>query len=134
MRNLATRAKPEGGALARVVDRFISSALAEAQTRGVSPEAVIRDRLASISELVGGYDFAEVIASYWRGHDTGNEVLKSDAVRWLRGEFSTRTDARKALGVRTIVDDANVYDQLKLLRASFGSRAMAACSCVSTSS
>src|SRR6202012_3435346 len=41
--------------------------------------------------------------------------LKSDAVRWLRGEFSTRTDARAALGVRTIVDDANWYDLLKLL-------------------
>jgi hypothetical protein len=36
-------------------------------------------------------------------------------VRWLRGEFSTRTDARNALGVRTIVDDATFYDQLKLL-------------------
>ncbi len=68
-----------------------------------------------LSELTGGYDFAEVIAKYWQGHDTGNEQLKSDAVRWLRGEYSTRTDARTALGVRTIIDDANVYDQLKLL-------------------
>ena len=49
------------------------------------------------------------------GYDTGNEQLKTDAVRWLRGEFATRTDARAALGVRTIVDDANFYDQLKLL-------------------
>ncbi|MDI3288335.1 ATP-binding protein [Polyangium sp. 15x6] len=115
MRNVATRAKPEGGALASVVERFISTTLADARTRGVSPETVIRERLEGLSELVGGYDFAEVIAAYWRGHDTGNETLKSDAVRWLRGEFSTRTDARAALGVRTIVDDANVYDQLKLL-------------------
>ncbi len=65
--------------------------------------------------MTGGYDFAAVIAAYWRGHDTGNEQLMSDAVRWLRGEFSTRTDARNALGVRTIVDDASVYDFLKLL-------------------
>ena len=63
---------------------------------------------------MGGYDFAEVVAAYWRGHDTGNETLKSSAVRWLRGEFATRTDARAALGVRTIVDDGNVYDHLKL--------------------
>jgi hypothetical protein len=68
-----------------------------------------------LSENVGGYDFAQVIAAYWRGHDTGNEQLKSDAIRWLRGEFSTKTEARAALGVRTIVDDTNVYDQLKLL-------------------
>jgi len=115
MRNLATRAKPEGGALASVVERFVSSALNDARAKKVSPEAVIRERLASLSEMVGGYDFAEVIAAYWRGHDSGNEDLKSAAVRWLRGEFSTRTDARAALGVRTIVDDANVYDHLKLM-------------------
>ncbi|WP_141327460.1 ATP-binding protein [Myxococcus sp. AB025B] len=115
MRNLATRARPEGGALASVVERFVSSALTDAKGRGLNPEVVIREKLAALSELVGGYDFAEVIAAYWRGHDTGNEVLKADAVKWLRGEFSTRTDARKALGVRTIIDDAEVYDQLKLL-------------------
>ena len=58
---------------------------------------------------------ATVIARYWEGFDTGDEELKSAALRWLRAEYSTRTDARKALGVRTIVNDANVYDQLKLL-------------------
>ena len=62
-----------------------------------------------------GYDFADVIAAYCRGYEEGNEQLKSDAVRWLRGEFATKTDARQALGVRAIVDDAAVYDQLKLM-------------------
>jgi P-loop Domain of unknown function (DUF2791) len=56
-----------------------------------------------------------VIAAYCSGADDGQEQLKSDAIRWLRGEFSTRTDARAALGVRSIVDDASVYDQLKLM-------------------
>lgn len=115
VRNMSTRAKPEGGALPSIVERFVTSALDAARERGVKPEVVIRERLSSLSEMVNGYDFAEVIAAYWKGHDTGNETLKSDAVRWLRGEFSTRTDARAALGVRTIVDDANTYDQLKLL-------------------
>jgi len=114
-RNTATLAKPDGGALGAVVERFVSQALTTAREQGASPEAVIRERMAELSELVGGYDFAEVVAAYWRGHDTGNEQLKSDAVRWLRGEFSTKTDARVALGVRTIVDDASFYDQLKLL-------------------
>lgn len=115
MSNMATRAKPEGGAMGSVVERFISSALTEARGAGQAPEHVIRARLRHLSEMTGGYDFAEVIAAYWRGHDSGNEQLQSDAVRWLRGEFSTRTDARNALGVRTIVDDASFYDQLKLL-------------------
>lgn len=114
MRNLSTRAKPDGGALSSVVEKFVSSAMTEARSRDVTPEVIIRERLDHLSEMVGGYDFAEVIAAYWRGHDSGDDVLKSNAVRWLRGEFSTKTDARKALGVRTIVDDANFYDQLKL--------------------
>lgn len=115
MRNMATRAKPDGGALPSVVEKFVTSAMSEGQQRGSSPEVVIRERLAALSELVGGYDFAEVVAAYWRGHDSGNDTLKASAIRWLRGEFATRTDARAALGVRTIVDDASVYDQLKLL-------------------
>lgn len=115
MRNMATRSKPDGGAMASVVERFVTQALGTARETGVSPEQVIRGRLAQLTELAGGYDFAEVIAAYWRAHDAGNEQLKSDAVRWLRAEFATRTEARAALGVRTIVDDANVYDHLKLM-------------------
>ncbi|HEX8619624.1 MAG TPA: ATP-binding protein [Thermoanaerobaculia bacterium] len=114
MRNIATRSKPDGGAMASVVEKFVSSALAEARSGGVAVEEVIRARLASLQELVGGYDFAHVIEAYWRGHDGGNEELKEAALRWLRGEYTTRTDARAQLGVRTIVGDANVYDQLKL--------------------
>lgn len=115
MRNLATRTKPDGGALPGVVEKFISTAVAESKSQGVSTERVIRAKLEQLSELVNGYDFADVIAAYWRGFEQGNEQLKSDAIRWLRGEFATRTDARAALGVRTIVDDASVYDQLKLM-------------------
>ncbi len=115
MRNLATRTKPDGGALPGVVEKFISTAVAESKSQGVSTEQVIRAKLEQLSELVNGYDFADVIAAYWRGFEQGNEQLKSDAIRWLRGEFATRTDARAALGVRTIVDDASVYDQLKLM-------------------
>jgi hypothetical protein len=114
MSSLATRTKPEGGAVASVVERFATSALQEARERGSAAETVLQERLGSLSEMTGGYDFAEVVAAYWRGHDQGDDRLKSDAVRWLRGEFSTKTDARKALGVRTIIDDDNLYDQLKL--------------------
>lgn len=115
MRNLATRTKPEGGALSGVVEKFIATASTEAKQKGVVTEQVIRSKLEQLTELVNGYDFADVIATYCRGAEDGNDQLKSDAVRWLRGEFSTRTDARSALGVRTIVDDASVYDQLKLM-------------------
>lgn len=115
MRNLSTRTKPEGGALSGIVEKFIATAKAEAKTSGHTTEMVLRQKLDQLTELVNGYDFADVIAAYCRGFEEGNEQLKSDAVRWLRGEFTTKTDAKQALGVRTIVDDAAVYDQLKLM-------------------
>lgn len=114
-KNMATRTKPDGGALQGIVEKFISQAKSEAKANGVESEVVIREYLAELTEMVNGYDFADVIAAYCRGFEEGNEQLKADAIRWLRGEFSTKTDARAALGVRTIVDDASVYDQLKLL-------------------
>ncbi|MDE2903071.1 MAG: ATP-binding protein [Chloroflexota bacterium] len=114
-RNLSTRTSPDGGGLPSVVERFIGEAQNEARDARVEVDEVIHERLATLSELVGGYDFATVVAAYWRGHNEGLVDLRSSAVRWLRGEYSTRTDARRDLGVRTIVDDDNVYDRLKLL-------------------
>lgn len=114
-RNIATRTKPEGGAMASIVERFITTALQESKSTGQAVDAIIQGRLQSLTELVGGYDFAQVIEAYWRGHDQGNEQLKSDAVRWLRGEFTTKTDARQALGVRSIIEDDEIYDAMKLL-------------------
>jgi len=115
VRNLSTRTKPEGNALTSVVERFITEARKQADATGKSVTEIIEEQLSHLSELVGGYDFAKVIGAYWEGYEQDNEQLKSDAVRWLRVEITTKTDARNSLGVRTIVDDGSVYDHFKLL-------------------
>lgn len=117
VRNMATRTKAEGGALASVVERFVTDCMNEAGRRAKPVEAVIDERLAHLQEHVGGYDYATVLKAYWRGSEEGDEVLKASALRWLRGEYSTKTEARQALGVRNIIDDGDVYDSLKLLAA-----------------
>ena len=114
-RNIATRAHPEGNAMIPIIEKFITVQRAEAEKQGKDVEVLIKEKLSSLSELVGGYDFAKVIAAYWRGYNEDNEELKSAAVRYLRGEYSTRTEARNDLDVRTIIDDSSVYDHLKLL-------------------
>jgi P-loop Domain of unknown function (DUF2791) len=114
-RNMATRTKPEGGALAGILEKFITQAKSESEQTGVSTDQIVRQNTQQLAEMVNGYDFADVVLAYWRGFEKDNEQLCADAVRWMRGEFTTKTDARAALGVRTIVDDASVYDQLKLL-------------------
>lgn len=115
MRNMATRTKPDGNALPGIVEKFVSSAKEEAIATGTTVDMQIRRKLDSLTELVNGYDFADVIAAYWTAHQTGNEQVKSDAIRWLRGEFETKSDARKTLKIRSIVEDGDVYDQLKLM-------------------
>ena len=115
MRRLSTRAKPDGGALPGVIEKFIATSNSVARASETSVEEIIYKKLEHLTELVNGYDFAKVIYAYCRGVEDGNEQLKADAVRWLRGEYSTKSEARAALGVRGIVDDASVYDQLKLM-------------------
>ncbi len=114
-RNIATRAHPEGNAMIPIIEKFITVQRSEAEKQGKDVEVLIKEKLSSLSELVGGYDFAKVIAAYWRGYNEDNEKLKAAAVRYLRGEYSTRTEARNDLDVRTIIDDSSVYDHLKLL-------------------
>ncbi|WP_281758462.1 ATP-binding protein [Succinatimonas hippei] len=114
-RNIATRAHPEGNAMIPIIEKFITVQRSEAEKQGKDVEVLIKEKLFSLSELVGGYDFAKVIAAYWRGYNEDNEELKAAAVRYLRGEYSTRTEARNDLDVRTIIDDSSVYDHLKLL-------------------
>ncbi len=115
MRNLSTRNKPDGNAITSIVERFITQACKEADSSSASVSDVIHDNLSIISDMVGGYDFAKVIEAYWNGHEQGNDTLKSNAIRWLRAEYSTKTDARKDLGVRTIISDASFYDALKIM-------------------
>ncbi|HEY3783540.1 MAG TPA: ATP-binding protein [Fimbriimonadaceae bacterium] len=114
MRNAAVQTRPDGSALTDIVERFVGSARDQAEQAGISPEAIIGERLQSLRELVNGFDFASVIQAYWRAYEDGDENLKNCAIRWLRAEYATRTDARCDLGVRTIINDENIYDSLKL--------------------
>lgn len=114
MRNMSTRTKADGSALPSIVERFISESLREAKQKGVDEENYIREKLSMLQDMVSGYDFFEVIIQYWRGYQKGDKNLQNNAIRWLRGEYSTKTEARSDLGVRTIIDDSDVYDYLKL--------------------
>ena len=115
MRNIATRTKPDGNALSSIVEKFITIARQEADKEGIDVSEAIQNRLYALSDLVGGYDFAKVIEAYWTGHEKNDDQLKSNAIRWLRAEYTTKTDARNDLGVRTIISDNHFYDALKLM-------------------
>jgi hypothetical protein len=115
VRNMATRTKAEGGALTSIVERFITECVKAAESGGGSVEKAIDERLRPLQDHVGGHDYATVLKTYWRANEDGDEALKAAALRWLRAEYPTKTEARQALGVRSIIDDGDVYDSLKLL-------------------
>lgn len=115
VRNMATRTKPEGGAFPSIVERFVTECVREAEEVGSPVERVIDRRTAPLLEMLGGHDFVTVLKTYWRAHEQGDDGLKASALRWLRAEYPTKTEARQALPVRSIIDDADVYDTFKLL-------------------
>ncbi len=117
-KNLSTRSRPEGGALSNLVERWVGDVDHAVRETGGAEDDVRREvlqRLKPLQDLVSGYDFANVIAKYYDGFVAHNELLQQAALRWLRGEFATKTAAREDLGVRSIIDDDSVYDYLKLL-------------------
>lgn len=123
--NLATRTRPDGHALKPILERWIStiqqSVVREDGMHPTAPEFTdtveqrIFEATQELENLVHGFDFARVVAAYWRGYRQEDEHLQAAALRWLRGEYSTKTEARQDLGVRVIIDDDTWYDHLKLL-------------------
>ncbi len=125
MQNIATKTRPEGGALGAILERWISGVQSQVlQETGLRPsdagfnrrvETQIHTVIDSMEGLVHGFDFANVLTTYWNGYQTDNDVQKNAALRWLRGEYSTKTEARQYLEVRVIIDDDSWYDYLKLI-------------------
>ena len=120
VKNLAIKNKPDGGALRNLCEGWISTLQYEVTQSGGTQEDVkkrIFEDLKSLQDHVGGFEFTEVLAKYYEGYISGNDALQGAALRWLRAEYTTKTEARQDLGVRRIIDDENFYDSLKLLAA-----------------
>jgi len=115
IRNMSTRAKPDGGALSSILERFVANEREKADAAGVNISSSIKAALEPIRDLVCGYDFAQVVCQYWNGVESDNENLKQAALRWLRAEYPLKSEANKALGARTIVDDTTFYEHLKAI-------------------
>lgn len=126
MRSLSVKAKPDGGALSLILEKWIDSVRSSVINDGMSPqnpffdaevEKRIFSRITELRDMVNGFDFAMVITEYYRAYAAGMEETRSNALRWLRGEYSTKTAAKQDLGVNVIVSDDNWYDYIKLWSA-----------------
>ena len=124
IRNMSTKTRPDGGALTLILDRWISSVQSEtAAETGLddsSPEFAgavekkIYEVIGALNEMVHGFDFAKLLTVYYRSYITGDDESKAKVVKWFRGEYSTKTEARSELGVNIIVSDDDWYEYIKL--------------------
>lgn len=130
MKNLATKSSPDGGALTGIIIKYFSFLRSNVASGGILPDEKEFDRevekqlFALSSQLqayVGGFDFSLVLMKLYRAELDGNEAIQAECMRWLRAEYTTKTEARHALNVGSIIDDDNWYDYIKLFAVFFRS-------------
>lgn len=129
IQNLSTKTRPEGGALTLILDRWINSVqmqvLQETGLNNDDPkfeQAVdqkIYGVISSLNELVHGFDFAKLLNMYYHAYMSGDDETKAKVVKWFRGEYSHKTEAKKELGVDIIIGDSDWYEYLKLFATFF---------------
>lgn len=124
IKNLSTKTSPDGGALTLLISRWLSGRQSELAADGleVGSEGFLsemRRQVYSVTEeledKVGGFDFATVIHKFYLATVNDDDNLRSCCLRWLRGEYATRSEAKRELGVQNIISDENWYDYLKLI-------------------
>ena len=127
IRNMSTKTKPEGGALSLILDRWISNVqqqvMTESQLSLTDPalfrlvEKQISAVIYSLNEMVHGFDFARLLTLYYQAHITGDDETKAKVLKWFRGEYNTKTEARQDLGVNIVITDDDWYEYLKIFAA-----------------
>ena len=122
IRNLSTKTRPEGGALGLVLDRWVHESMGtgsiDSPAAGADAADALRDQLAPLEELVHGFDFTRMLRIYRDASIEGDDERKSCALKWFRGEYRTKTEAKAELGTSVIIGDDDWYDYVKLF-ASF---------------
>ena len=127
VRNMSTKTKPEGGALSLILDRWISNVqqevMAESALSVTDPalaklvEKKIASVICSLNEMVHGFDFARLLTLYYRAYVGGDDETKAKVLKWFRGEYGTKTEARQELGVNIVITDDDWYEYLKIFAA-----------------
>jgi hypothetical protein len=123
LHNLSTKAKPDGGALPLILEKWISgiqaSVKAQTDLEGEAFDRQVEKQIyavaGSLEGMVNGFEFAKAIVTYWRAYRQDDAAMKSNVLRWFRGEYATRRDAKADLGINCIVTDETWYDFLKIL-------------------
>lgn len=127
IRNISTKTRPEGGALTLILDRWINAVQTEtAAESDLTPDSLEFEKAVekkiyavvnSLNEMVHGFDFSRLLTLYYRAFAEGDDETKGKVVKWFRGEYATKTEAKSELGVNIIITDEDWYEYIKLFSA-----------------
>lgn len=125
IQNLSTKSKPDGGALPLILEKWISGIQAAIKAQsGVSEvefdelvERQIYFVASSLEGMVNGFEFAKAVVTYWKAYKQDDVAMKSNVLKWFRGEYPSRKEAKDELGINFIVNDETWYDFLKIFAA-----------------
>ena len=113
VRNMAVKARPDGGALELILQNWLASVADEVGDNSAAKiEKAIRTKLSELSAMTFYQDFVKVMLAYWWSLTTEDE--DNPALRWFKAEYILKSEARRDLGVSVIIDDNNWYDFIKL--------------------
>ncbi len=122
IQNLSTKSKPDGGALPLILEKWISGIQAsiklQSDADGDEFDLLVEKQIyavaGSLEGMVNGFEFAKAIVAYWRAYRNDDVTMKSNVLKWFRGEYSSRKEAREDLNINFIVTDETWYDFLKI--------------------
>lgn len=125
IQNLSTKSKPDGGALPLILEKWISGIQANVKAQSAVSEEEFDDQVerqiyavaGSLEGMVNGFEFAKAVVTYWKAYKQDDTALKSNVLKWFRGEYPTRKEAKEDLGINFIVNDETWYDFLKIFAA-----------------
>lgn len=124
IQNMSTKTKPDGQALPLILEKWISGIKMQVmQEGGLEPDSPefskkikskIYENISNLEGMVHGFDFAKVINMYYEAYEEADDEKKSKVLKWFRGEYSTKTEAKQELGINIIITDDNWYEYVKL--------------------
>lgn len=126
VKNMSTKTQ-DSGAIGQILSKWVSDMQMKANNEGIgvhdkSFSDYIRketnDIIKKIEGSIGVYDFAYVLSKYCVAYFEDDERTIQNCLKWVKGEYKTKTEAKIDLNVHSIIDDDNWYDYLKLF-ASF---------------
>lgn len=130
--NIIVQTSQDGNAINTILEEWINKIVMDvSEKEGIPMNQVLMTKnkelveneilnvTSSFNSIGLSYELGQAIAKYYEGIVEDSRVLRLKALRWIRGDIDTKTEAKRELGIEKIVNDDNWYDAIKNLAELF---------------